>query len=292
VPGDLQLGYLGVEVPNAAAFGRFLNDVVGLVPGDDPGSWRNDIKARRIVVAEGPAADATFVGFEAAGPEAWASTVAKLEDAGYLVVRAASEEAGARRVEQLAYVEAPWGIRVEVAHGLADAEQTFASPLVTGGFVTDGKGFGHVVFATTAFDASHHFVTEGLGLRQTDWVVTEIAAGIELEIRFYHCNPRHHSIALARAPFDLPQRLHHLMVEVADRDDVGYAFDRAWNAGSVIASGLGRHPNDLTFSFYVASPAGFQVEVGHGSRLVTEGWDENRCYDRISTWGHQPLPAR
>lgn len=161
-----------------------------------------------------------------------------------------------------------------------------------GGFVTADKGLGHVVFATTAFDESHHFVTEGLGLRQTDWVDTEIAAGIELEIRFYHCNPRHHSLALARAPFDLPQRLHHLMVEVADRDDVGHAFDRAWNAGCTIASGLGHHPNDHMFSFYVASPAGFQVEVGHGARLVTENWDDNRGYDRISTWGHQPIPSR
>jgi 2,3-dihydroxybiphenyl 1,2-dioxygenase len=265
---------------------------VGLVPGRDAGTWRNDSKARRIVVAEGPSGDATFLGFEAASPDAWATAVTRMENAGYPVGQATTEEAGVRRVDRLAYVEAPWGVRVEVTHGLAEAQHAFASPLVAGGFVTDDKGFGHVVFATTAFEASHRFVTEGLGLRQTDWVETEISAGIELEIRFYHCNPRHHSLALARAPFDLPRRLHHLMVEVADRDDVGYAFDRAWNAGCVIASGLGRHPNDRTFSFYVASPAGFQVEVGHGSRLLTDGWDENRRYDRISTWGHQPLPAR
>jgi 2,3-dihydroxybiphenyl 1,2-dioxygenase len=290
--GDLQLGYLGVEVPDTAALSTFLADVVGLVPGDDPGTWRNDAKGRRVIVTEGPSADATFVGLEATGPESWAATVTRLRDAGYPVTRATSDESAARRVEQLAYVEAPWGVRVEVTHGLAEAERPFASPLVGGGFVTEDKGFGHVVFGTTAFDESHRFVTEGLGLQQTDWVETEIAAGIELEIRFYHCNPRHHSLALARAPFDLPQRLHHFMVEVADRDDVGYAFDRAWNAGCAIASGLGRHPNDEMFSFYVASPAGFQVEVGHGARLVTEGWDENRRYDRISSWGHQPLPAR
>lgn len=51
--GDLQLGYLGVEVPDVAALGGFLADVVGLVPGDDPGTWRNDSKARRVVVTEG-----------------------------------------------------------------------------------------------------------------------------------------------------------------------------------------------------------------------------------------------
>ena len=288
--GDLQLGYLGVEVPDTAAFGAFLADVVGMVPGDDPGTWRNDHKTRRVVVTEGPAADATFLGFEAASPDEWAATVARLDEAGYPVERATAEEAAARRVEQLVSIEAPWGVRVEVVHGLADAEQPFASPLVAGGFVTEGEGFGHVVFATTDFDASHRFVTEGLGLRQTDWVETEIAAGIELEIRFYHCNPRHHSLALARAPFELPKRLHHFMVETADRNDVGYAFDRAFNAGCPIGSGLGHHPNDEMFSFYVTSPAGFEVEVGHGARLVTEDWTENRRYDRISSWGHQPLP--
>src|SRR4051812_49256876 len=166
--GDLQLGYLGVEVPDPAAFGAFLADVVGLVPGDAPGTWRNDSKTRRIVVAEGASSDATFVGFEAAGPDAWAATVARLEAARYPVVQATIDDASARRVEQLAYVESPWGVRIEVAHGLAEAEQPFASPLVGGGFLTEGKGFGHVVFVTTEFEASHRFVTDGLGLRQTD----------------------------------------------------------------------------------------------------------------------------
>ena len=37
---ELQVAYLGVEVPDTAALGGFLTDVVGLVPGDDPGTWR------------------------------------------------------------------------------------------------------------------------------------------------------------------------------------------------------------------------------------------------------------
>lgn len=286
---ELQVAYLGIEVPDPHALATFLTDVVGLVPGDAPNTWRNDAKARRIVVTEGPASDATFVGFEAADAGAWTATVARLEHAGYDVRHAAADDAASRRVDRLASVDAPFGVRIEVSLGLADADHSFASPMVTGGFVTEGVGFGHVVFATTAFDESHRFVTEGLGLRQTDWVETEIAAGIELEVRFYHGNPRHHSLALAHAPFELPQRLHHLMVEVADRDEVGYAFDRAWAAGCTLANGLGRHDNDEMFSFYVVSPAGFQVEVGHGARLVTEDWEDNRRYDRISVWGHQPL---
>jgi 2,3-dihydroxybiphenyl 1,2-dioxygenase len=160
--------------------------------------------------------------------------------------------------------------------------------LMPGGFLTDGVGFGHIVFATTAFDESLRFV-EALGLVQSDWLEMEIAAGIELEVRFYHCNARHHSLALAKAPFELPQRLHHLMFETKERDDVGAAFDRAWATDLGIPNGLGRHDNDGMFSFYVASPAGFQVEVGHGAKVVGDDWDGNRRYDRISAWGHQPL---
>jgi hypothetical protein len=99
----------------------------------------------------------------------------------------------------------------------------------------------------------------------------------------------HHTIALARAPFNLPQCLHHVMFELNERDDVGAAFDRAWAAELPIPNGLGRHDNDGMFSSYLQTPAGFQIEIGHGAKVITDGWDENRRYDRISAWGHQPL---
>jgi hypothetical protein len=108
-------------------------------------------------------------------------------------------------------------------------------------------------------------------------------------VRFFHCNARHHTLALARAPFELPQALHHVMFETQDRDDVGHAFDRAFAAGLPLPNGLGRHDNDHMFSFYVGSPAGFQVEVGHGARQIAEPWTDDRQYDRISSWGHQPV---
>jgi len=178
---------------------------------------------------------------------------------------------------------------VEIVVGLAEASTPFSSPLVPGGFLTDGVGFGHAVFATPAFADAHRFATEGLGLVQSDWIETELAPGIELEVRFYHCNARHHTLAIARAPFELPQTLHHLMFETNTTDDVGRAFDRAWSTDLAIPNGLGRHDNDGMFSFYVQSPAGFQVEVGHGAKTVGDDWDGNHRYDRISSWGHQPL---
>jgi 2,3-dihydroxybiphenyl 1,2-dioxygenase len=289
---DIELAYLGIEVPDPAAISPFFGDVIGLVPGEPDGAtltWRNDDAVQRILVGPGPANDATCIGFEATDAAAFASVVEQLRTAGHDVRGGTADERADRRVAELVHTDAPWGVRVEIVQGLEREAGSFASALVPGGFLTDGVGFGHTVFATTAFEESHAFLTEGLGLNQSDWLETEIAEGIELEVRFYHCNERHHTVALARAPFDLPQKLHHLMVEVVDRDDVGRAFDRAWASGLAIANGLGRHDNDGMFSFYVVSPAGFQVEVGHGARLITDDWDDNRRYDRISAWGHQPL---
>jgi 2,3-dihydroxybiphenyl 1,2-dioxygenase len=289
----LELAYLGVEVPNSSSLDGFFGDVVGLRKGEPQAgggtTWRNDARVHRVLIEPGPRNDARFLGFEASTRERFEALVSGVRSAGFDVEEVEPSVAAARRVSALARTAAPWGVDVEVVLGLERAEEPFESDLVPGGFLTEGVGFGHVVFATTNFDESHRFVTEGLGLRQSDWLEMEIAEGIDLEVRFYHCNARHHSIALAKAPFEMPQALHHVMFETNDTDDVGAAFDRARAAGLVIASGLGKHDNDEMFSFYVVSPAGFQVEVGHGARLVTDDWNDNRRYDRMSRWGHQPL---
>jgi 2,3-dihydroxybiphenyl 1,2-dioxygenase len=291
-PG-LELAYLGIEVPDPADLTPFFGEVIGLIPGE-PGergvvTWRNDAKAHRIVVEPGPANDAAFVGVEAVSVEVFDRVVERLATAGFEAAAGTGDDLRVRRVDRLVRVMAPWGVPVELVVGLQDAATASSSPLVPGGFLTEGVGFGHVVFATTEFDESHRFLTDGLGFRQSDWLEMEIMEGIELVVRFYHCNERHHTVALARAPFELPQRLHHLMLETCERDDVGRAFDRAWATELAIPNGLGRHDNDGMFSFYVQSPAGFQVEVGHGARAIGDDWEDNRRYEQISAWGHQPL---
>lgn len=290
---DLELAYLGIEVPDPDSLTAFFGDVIGLVGGEttDDGrtTWRNDDKAHRLLVSPGPANDAVLLGFEATDEAALDAVVASLRAAGHEVADGTDEDLQARKVARLARTTAPWGMTVEVVTGLEDASTPWASALVPGGFLTDGVGLGHLVVATPAFEDADRFLVDGLGFRQSDWLQMEIAAGIELEAHFYHCNARHHTVAVARAPFELPQKLHHVMFETKERDDVGAAFDRAWATDLPIPNGLGRHDNDGMFSFYVASPAGFQVEVGHGARTVTDDWDDNRRYDRISAWGHQPL---
>ena len=290
---DLEVGYIGLELPEPPSLDGFFGDVIGLAQGDpmDPSvtTWRNDDRAHRVIVQRGPANDAAFVGFEATSDEAFARTVERLAVAGCEVEEGSADDVRARRVERLVRTTAPWGVPVEVVLRLAPASSPYRSDLMPGGFLTEGVGFGHIVFATTAFHESHEFLVGGLGLAQSDWLEMELGPGLVLEVRFYHCNERHHSVALAKAPFDMPQKLHHIMFETNSRDDVGRAFDRVWATDLAIANGLGQHDNDGMFSFYVVSPAGFQVEVGYGARRVVEPWTDDRRYDRISLWGHQPV---
>jgi 2,3-dihydroxybiphenyl 1,2-dioxygenase len=291
---QLEFAYVGLEVSDPGALGALLTDVVGLHPGEtaDDGSatYRNDARTRRVIVQEGPLDDCSVLAFEAVDDQAFEETAARLEAAGFPLVEGVTEEAAARDVTRLLHTQSPWHLRFELVQGLAAAATPFESTLVKGGFQTDGVGAGHTAIAVTSFEDSERFLLDGLGMVQSDWIETELMEGVELEVRFYHCNERHHSIAVAKLPFDLGKSLHHVQVEVNDRDDVGFAFDRAWSAGCEFANGLGVHDNEGAFSFYVTSPAGFLVEVGHGTKKVHAPWDGNRRYDSISRWGHQPIP--
>jgi 2,3-dihydroxybiphenyl 1,2-dioxygenase len=289
---ELELAYLGVEVTDSDAFGTFLRDVAGLVPGQptdagDP-TWRNDERAQRIIVSEGPRNDAVFVGLEATSLDAFASAVERARATGAKVTGGSPEVKSARGVDDLVSIAAPWGVPIEIVHGLASAAEAFHSQRVPEGFLTKGVGFGHVVFVTSNLDEADRFARDVLGLVQSDWLETDLG-GLPLTVRFYHCNARHHTLAIGSLPIEMPQRLHHLMLEMLSLDSVGHAFDRAMNAGLTIANGLGRHENDKMFSFYVVTPAGFQLEIGYGARSIDEPWTDDRLYTQISEWGHQPV---
>jgi 2,3-dihydroxybiphenyl 1,2-dioxygenase len=283
----IELAYVGVEASDPAGLARVLEHVAGLIPGDVAGSWRNDDRAHRLLVTQGPADDASAAGFEVADADAAAAVAHRLTELGHHVEEASPEQCRQRRVAGMWQTTAPWGTPVEIVHGLQPAAEPFTSDRVPSGFKTAGIGFGHVVFMTPDIEAAHRFVVDGLGFRQTDWLDLRPAPDVVVTGRFYHGNPRHHTLALVAAPAS--KLLHHVMLETNRADDVGAAFDRAHTAGIPIASGLGKHDNDQMFSFYVETPAGFQIEIGHGAREVGPDWSENRAYDRISLWGHQPV---
>ena len=292
----LELGYLGVEVSDREAFGTYLRDVIGLQPGAAPAAevdaWRVDSKAGRLLVHDGLADDAAYLGFVAVDEDAFAESASRMQARGASMTEGTAAEAHLRGVAQMVHTLAPWGTRVELAVGLADGSTPFASALMPGGFVTDGVGIGHAVFFIGAGPEEHaraaNFAEEVLGLVLSDFL--EMGEGAEkLSVNFYHCNSRHHTLALGFVSTEAtPKKLHHLMLETVSADNVGAAFDRAVAAGVPIPSGLGKHPNDGMFSFYSVTPAGFQIELGTGGVSVDDVWPVVR-YDRISAWGHQPF---
>jgi len=67
-----------------------------------------------------------------------------------------------------------------------------------------------------------------------------------------------------------------------------FALDRAKNADHRISMDIGRHPNDLMTSFYVRTPAGFDLEYGYGGVVIDDASWQTATYDAVSIWGHRP----
>ena len=196
-------------MPDPRSLTPFFGEVIGLVPGDNPARLPDpDLAQRR----QGPPGD-TCGPDRPTTPCSWASRPPTRRPstrwptgwpaAGLPLVESHRRTtADSWRVARLAHATAPWGVRVEMVAGPGEASTSpFSSPLMPGGFLTDGVGFGHAVFATTAFDESHALphrrVWASRSRTGSRWRSRE---GIELEVRFYHCNERHHTIALAEAP--------------------------------------------------------------------------------------------
>jgi 3,4-dihydroxy-9,10-secoandrosta-1,3,5(10)-triene-9,17-dione 4,5-dioxygenase len=283
------LAYLGLDVPDVAAWRTFATDVVGLMPvrsappGADPGTvhLKADDRRWRFALHESERPGIRYAGFEVRTGHAFDEAVAALASSGAVCTRGTAEECGARDVRDLVWCTDPSGVRVEICWG-PTRDGGFVSP-VGAAFVTGELGLGHYVVLTPDLDASMDFYCRVLGLRLSDYVLL----GPGMSVQFLRCNARHHSVALtAVGPIS---GVHHLALEVPDIDHVGRALERATAAGHAITATLGRHKNDRMLSFYMRSPAGFEVEIGCDGRLVDDAtWVVNH-FTGGDEWGHHGL---
>ena len=281
-----QLGYVGFEVSDLAAWSRFGTEVLGLMQVEVAGGigFRLDSYRHRILLTEGASDDLSVLGFEVAGPGALARVLARLQGARHDVTEGTEGEAAARGVERLVKLRDPAGNPLELYYGPSKAYLPFSSELIRSGFVAENLGLGHAVLRAQSKAESMAFFIDVLGLRLSDEIICEIY-GYPVDIAFLHTNARHHSLALGE---NQPKRIHHLMLEVGHIDDVGACYDRTIRAGLKVVQTLGRHPNDRMVSFYAMTPSGFQFEMGTGGRVVdVERWTPT-TYDHISDWGHHP----
>jgi len=287
------LGYIVAGVSALHDWKRFLIDTIGLQVGQqkekDYLALRIDDAEQRILLTQTGEDDLIAAGWQFDTSDELSVFLNRLRKTGISIHQAQDEERQSRRVAELYWCLSPEGVRHEFYTNptWATAKTPFHSPLMKAGFVAGRLGVGHIVMVTQNRQESINFCTDALGLRVSDYIQGEIAPGKVLDAAFYHARTgRHHSIATVDVPFPYDKRLHHFMLEMASANDVGLAYDRCLAAGYTITSHLGHHPNDDMFSFYVATPSGFLLEIGAGGRVVDSNNWEVKTYSQLSDWGH------
>ena len=273
------LTYIGVRSPEVEPWRDFATALLGMQIADgstdDCLLLRMDDRHHRIAVQQGEPGLA-YLGFEVATRQALNELVAKLA-AGGVTVEEDKALAAQRRVHDLYRCQDPAGNQVELVAGQLSPKTAFASPRgVT--FKTGEQGLGHVFMLVPEFEPTWHFYVDLLGLRLSDTIGNDAFEGT-----FLHCNPRHHTLAFAAAGFSA---MLHVMVEVDSLEAVGRAYDIVRERGLPVSMSLGMHTNDHMVSFYVPTPAGFDIEYGTGGRAIDDTTWTVGHYNDISYWGH------
>ncbi len=284
-----QLGYVGLGVSNLDAWTSFAEDILGMQRDDDEDAslqrFRIDEYRNRVLVYEAAQNDIAFAGWEVDDRQALYATAEQLTAAGITVNEACAGESEQRKVAEMLYFQDPGGLRCELYYGAHVAfERPFRSPRAIGGFVTGEQGLGHIVLTVQDLEEGMHFYRDLLGMRESDFITIE-RGGTSFQLGFLHCNRRHHTLALAE--LERPKRLAHLMLQVATLDDVGTTYELCEKHGVPIAATLGRHTNDHMVSFYMNSPAGFEIEYGWGARTVDDSTWKVQTHNAPSIWGHR-----
>jgi 2,3-dihydroxybiphenyl 1,2-dioxygenase len=291
-PAVRALGYIGIAARDLPGWDAFATNILGLQvrerEGDGTLHLRMDEHFHRIIVGPGNSDDLDYAGWEVHGEPELERIAARLEQQGVRFARGSAQERERRRVGGLLLLEDPAGLRTEIFWGpLIDDATPFQSPRAISGFDTRDKGLGHIVLAVDDFDRAMLFYRDLLGMRISDYITWD-RMGTTVTAAFLHCNPRHHSLAFMALP-SAPKRLTHVMLEVESLDDVGRTYSLCERENVPIAMTLGRHTNDLMFSFYAVTPSGFSVEYGWGGRTIDDDVWEVQTHDIASMWGHRRL---
>jgi 2,3-dihydroxybiphenyl 1,2-dioxygenase len=286
------LGYVVLNVSDLIAWEHFATNILGLMVGrrsDTTLSLRMDDYAQRFLLQQSDADDIAAAGWQFDTAKGLSEYVARLQSQGIDVHQGTPDEAKSRCVERLFSCDDPIGFKHEFFFGPTHApiSQPFRSAVMRGpGFVTGRQGLGHVLPFSSNYDQSVRFYTDGLGFLISDYIRdSETLPNFAVDATFFHTSTgRHHSLATVAAPS--AKALNHIMIEVADLNDVGLAYDRCLKAGLPIVMAIGHHPNDKVISFYVESPSGFSIEYGHGSIIIDDATWEVKNYSQMSDWGH------
>lgn len=286
------MGYVRVTSTDLDQWRTFAGKVLGLMEGRGPNPnnlyYRIDEVSARLVIEPGDVDRFQTAGWELADDKALRAAREHLTAAGVAFEEGTKEECDERRVQEFIRFSDPWDNVFELFHGITYESRPAVTPYGAN-FVTGDQGMGHIVIPVHDDVEALHFYTEVLGFRLRDSfsLPGELAGkepGSKIWLRFLGINPRHHSLAFL--PFPNADKCVHIMLEVDKLDDVGRALERVEKHGAKLSATLGRHMNDEMISFYVKSPAGFDVEFGtEGLRVDDDRWVA-RASTAVSYWGH------
>ena len=280
------LGYLVLDIAQHEQWRAFGENILGMdvtnIDRDCVG-LRMDEHVWRIALRPSIRDEVAVIGWQVADAAALATTADTLTACG---IKAQLHEddglCALRGVDMLLAFEDPSGQTVEVFH----TRQCDHLPRCNAhehGFITGELGLGHIFSVVNNFQATCELY-QRLNFRLSDHMADD-------KIRFYRCNPRQHSLALADASANLGMSpgFDHFMVEVDDMDAVGRARDRCAELRVPVEYELGRHTNDQMFSFYPRTPSGFSAEIGWGGLRVDEATWQVTEISQGSVWGHHKL---
>ncbi len=284
-------GYMGVNATDLGQWKEYATAVLGLQVVDDTEellTLRMDDKYCRWLIHKAEPEGPAYYGWDVGDEETLQQVRDMLVAAGHAVTEGTAEHAQVRRVLEFIRVDDPAGNHLELFYGQRTGLGFQPSRPMTR-FITGRQGMGHIAAMTTERDACVAFYQQ-LGFRISDKAYMAAVNGYGV---FLRCNPREHSVAFVPGPANA---LHHVMLEVDSLRDVGTAHEEVLRRGIPVTMTLGQHINDNVFSFYHASPGGFDIEVGHGGMTIED--DQNwqvAEYDDVSFWGHhgpmRPVPT-
>jgi 2,3-dihydroxybiphenyl 1,2-dioxygenase len=275
------LGYVGFSAKDMDEWRGYGGKMLGLQLVDKSRTtlaFRMDDRKQRILVDADGGQGVKLFGWEVVDAAALDALAAHLEKSGISFARGSRALAAGRHVKDVIVLNDPLGTRLEIFHGPETASDAFKPGRSISGFRTGPLGMGHVVMNVDRIDEVAPFYEKVLGFGLSDYYDYPFPA------RFYHVNPRHHSLAFVQSG---KTGIHHLMMELYSFDDVGQGYDLAQGEEGRLAVSLGRHCGDYMTSFYTWTPSAFMVEYGWGGRTIDpETWQAAERKEGPSLWGH------
>src|SRR5699024_3917118 len=154
----------------------------------------------RLVIYPGETDRLGQIGWETANAEELDEVRHRLDAHGVPYKEATVEQLAERRVYEMISFTEPSRNTCAAFHGIALQHRRVVSPYGHR-FVTEEQGLGHVVLSTHDDEASLRFYRDVLGFRLRDSMrlppqsVGRPEDGDPAWLRFFGCNPRHHSLA-------------------------------------------------------------------------------------------------